>query len=477
MTQPPLRIGLLGLGTVGSGVARVLETNQASIARKLGRGLVIAKALVRDPDRPRPGLPGAPTSLTTDPGAIALTTDPAAILTDPAIDVVVEVMGGLEPARTYILDALRAGKDVVTANKDLIALHGRELLEAATAAGRDLRFEASVAGGIPIVAALKESLAGNRVSRLAGIVNGTTNYILTAMAERGAEYADALREAQELGYAEADPSADVDGFDAARKLAILASIAFGARVTVNDVEVEGISGLAAADLAYAREFGQTIKLLAIAEEKDGAIEARVHPTFLPKTHPLSSVAGVYNAIYVVGDAVGETMFYGRGAGALPTGSAVVADLIQIARDREGASRGRLNCTCYRELPMRPAADIRSAYYVRLRVCDEVRVLASIAAIFAEANVSFASIIQRPIERPTQNPAERPAGSGDACGAAGGTGSAAKADGAAAGAGNGEEAEIVLVTHPCREGEMRAAVATLRGHGKVREVCGVIRVGV
>jgi homoserine dehydrogenase len=353
------------------------------------------------------------------------------------VDVVVEVMGGIEPARTYILQALAAGKDVVTANKDLIALHGRELLGAASQAGRDLLFEASVAGGVPIVASLKQALAGNRISRLVGIVNGTTNYILTAMASGGREYTEALRAAQELGYAEADPSADVEGLDAARKLAILASIAFGSRVTVGDVYVEGITRIARTDLDYARQFNSTIKLLAIAKEDEGRIEARVHPALVPGSHPLSAVSGVFNAIYVVGDAVGETMFYGRGAGSLPTGSSVVADLIQVARNGNAASNGRLNCTCYRELAIKPASEFRCAYYVRLQVRDEVRVLASLAGIFAEAGVSFASIIQKP----------KPGG----------------------------EAEIVLVTHPCREGEMRQATDALRNHPKLLAVGNIIRV--
>ncbi len=440
----PLRIGLLGLGTVGCGVVEVLETNRAAISRKLGRGLVVRKALVRDLAKPRSvkaASPARPVGIASSAhpvnrSAIVLTTDPAGVTQDPDIDVVVEVMGGIEPARTYILDALRAGKDVVTANKDLIALQGRELLEVATAAGRDLLFEASVAGGIPIVATLKQALAGNRISQLVGIINGTTNYILTAMAKRGCDYADALGEAKNLGYAEADPSADVEGLDAARKLAILASIAFGSPVTVDDVFVEGISRVSRTDLGYAREFDSTVKLLAVAKEDDGRIEVRVHPAFLPNSHPLSAVDGVFNAIYVVGDAVGETMFYGRGAGALPSGSAVVADLMQVARNRGATANGRLNCTCYRRLEVKPAAEFRCAYYLRLLVRDEVRVLAGLAGVFAEAGVSFASIIQRPKPR--------------------------------------DEAEIVFVTHPCLEGQLQEAVKVLRGHSKVREVASIIR---
>ncbi len=429
LTKPPLNIGLLGLGTVGCGVVRILASNQESISRKLGRELTVKTALVRDVARPRP-LDAAASGLT-------LTENPASILADPSIDAVVEVMGGIEPARTLILEALAAGKDVVTANKDLMALHGRELLDAATRAGRDLLFEASVAGGIPIVAVLKQALAGNRVTEVVGIVNGTTNYILSAMANEGREYAEALATAQALGYAEADPSSDVEGLDAARKLAILASIAFWTRVVVADVFVEGITRVSRADLDYARDFGYTVKLLAIAREDDGRVEARVHPAFVPSAHPLSSVSGVFNAVYVVGDAVGETMFYGRGAGALPTGSAVVADLIQVARNRGRAANGRLNCTCYRQLAIKPPAEFRCTYYVRLQVRDEVAVLASLAGVFAEAGVSFASIIQKP----------RP----DA------------------------QAEIVLLTHPCLEGQMRRAVAGLDRHPKVIAVSSIIRV--
>lgn len=425
--KPPLGIGLLGLGTVGSGVVQILSANQPSISRKAGRELLVRRALVRDLARARPA----------HCASVPLTRVPEEVILAPDVDVVVEVMGGIEPALTYILRALAAGKDVVTANKDLIALHGRALLEAASGAGRDLLFEASVAGGVPIVASLKQALAGNRISRLVGIVNGTTNYILTAMAGEGREYTEALRAAQELGYAEADPSADVEGLDAARKLAILASIAFGSRVTVSDVYVEGITRITRTDLDYAREFNSTIKLLAIAREDEGRIEARVHPALVPNSHPLSAVNGVFNAIYVVGDAVGETMFYGRGAGSLPTGSAVVADLIQVARNGNAAANGRLNCTCYRQLAIKPVSEFRCAYYVRLQVRDEVRVLASLAGIFAEAGVSFASIIQRP----------KPRG----------------------------EAEIVLVTHPCREGEMRQATDALRGHPKLLAVSNIIRV--
>lgn len=422
-----LKIGLLGLGTVGSGVVRILQDNQEALSIKLERRLEISKALVRNPNLPRQ----------IDCDSFLLTTDPGDIIHDPEIEIIVEVMGGIEPARSYIIDALQAGKHVVTANKDLLALHGRELLNIATEAGKDLLFEASVAGGIPIIAALKQSLAGNQIKQLAGIINGTTNYILTAMAEQGREYEDVLSEAQQLGYAESDPSADVDGLDAARKLAILASIAFGSRVTVNDVYTEGISRISKIDLAYGKELDSTIKLIALAKEEDGRIEVRVHPAFIPNSHPLTSVKGVFNAVYVVGDAVGETMFYGRGAGSMPTGSAVVADLMQVVRNMKTGANGNLNCTCYRQLEIKPIAEFKSAYYVRVQVKDEPRVLASLAHMFAEAGISFASIIQKPKPQ--------------------------------------SEAEIVLVTHPCQEGQLQQAIEFLKVYSKVLTISNIIRV--
>mgnify|MGYP001120888172 CR=1 FL=1 len=427
MKKPPVKIGLLGLGTVGCGVVQILQNNQESIAIKLGRGVEIQKALVRNPDLPRP----------VNSDTFKITANPEDILNDPEIDIIVEVMGGVDQAHDYMLRSLQNGKNVVTANKDLLALHGRELLNAASEAGKDLLFEASVAGGIPIITALKQSLAGNRIKQIAGIINGTTNYILTAMANQGREYEDVLKEAQELGYAEADPSSDVDGLDAARKLAILASIGFGSRVTINDVFTEGISRISKTDLAYAKELDAKIKLLALAKEEEGQIEVRVHPAFIPNSHPLASVNGVFNAVYVVGDAVGETMFYGRGAGSMPTGSAVVADLMQVIRNMETCANGNLNCSCYRNLEIKPVAELKSAYYVRLQVRDEPRVLASLAHMFAEAGISFASIIQKP--RPEQ------------------------------------EAEIVLVTHPCQEGQLQQAVEYLRVYSKVLTICNIIRV--
>ncbi|KUO71219.1 MAG: homoserine dehydrogenase [Desulfosporosinus sp. BRH_c37] len=420
-----IQIGIIGLGTVGSGVVRVLQQNAEDIRTRTNCEIHIKGILDKDLHRER-----------DVHGDFLLTDQPAEILQDPEIEIIVEVMGGIEPARTFILEALRQGKHVVTANKDLIALHGHELLDAANQAGKGLYFEASVGGGIPIIAALKESLAANRITDLIGIINGTTNYILTAMAEQGREYSEVLAEAQQLGYAESDPSADVDGLDAARKLAILSSIAFNSRVALKDVFVEGISKITREDLAYAAELGCTIKLLAIAKHQAEGIEVRVHPAILPLTHPLASVNGVFNAIYVVGDAVGETMFYGRGAGSLPTGSAIISDIMRIARNIQAHSTSGLNCTCYLDLPLKAISDFHTAFYIRLLVKDEPRVLATLALLFAEANISFASIIQKPRGK--------------------------------------NQAEIVLMTHPCREGALQEALDSIQAYSKVLNIHNVIR---
>ncbi|MCM1564388.1 MAG: homoserine dehydrogenase [Dehalobacter sp.] len=418
-------IGLLGFGTVGSGTAAILENNRYDISTRTNADISIKKALVHDIHKPRPDCRG-----------IILTDDPREITDDPEIDIVVEVMGGIEPARTLILTAMANGKNVVTANKDLLAQNGEELLEAAKKNGRDLYFEASVAGGIPIIAALRQSLTANRISSLLGIINGTTNYILSAMTEQGRNFADVLKEAQELGYAEADPVSDVEGLDAARKLAILSSLAFNTRVTFNDVYAEGISNISPEDIHYADELGCVIKLLAIAKNQEERIEVRVHPALISKKHPLANIGGVYNAIYVTGDAVGETMFYGKGAGALPTGSSVVADIIQIVRNMSAGSEGLLNCGCYRNYPIISTDDFTTAYYIRLKVKDEPKVFATLALFFAEAGISFNSIIQKP--RPDKS------------------------------------AEIALVTHPCREGQLRQAIQSLNSYSKLDKIYNVIR---
>ena len=317
-----VQIALLGLGTVGTGVYKVLKAQKEEISHKVGTEIQLKKILVRNTKKAAEKL--------DDPSV--LTTEWKSILDDPEISVVVEVMGGIEPARSYILDALHAGKSVVTANKDLLASHGKELMDAAAEAKVDLLFEASVAGGIPIIRPLKECLAGNQISEVMGIVNGTTNFILTKMAEEGMEFKEALALATELGYAEADPTADIEGLDAARKMAILASIAFHSRVTFDDVYTEGITKITATDIRYAKEMGCDIKLLGMAKNTQEGIETRVQPMLIPSTHPLASVRDSFNAVFVHGDAVDDTMFYGRGAGELPTASAVVGDILDAVRN-------------------------------------------------------------------------------------------------------------------------------------------------
>lgn len=384
MEKKVIRVGLLGLGTVGQGVMNLLDSNRAAIEKKIGAAIEVAAILVRDPAKPRD----------VNVPAALFTTNPQDILAHPDIHIVVEVIGGTEPAKEYVLAALQAGQSVVTANKDLLALHGAELFAAAGASGADLLFEASVGGGIPVIHPLKECLAGNHLTEVMGIVNGTTNYILSKMAAAEHDLDTALAEAQQLGYAEADTSADIGGDDAARKVAILASIAFNTRVTYPDVYVEGISRITREDIIYAAELGYVIKLLGIARDRDGEIEVRVHPAFLPHHHPLATVNGVYNAIFVRGDGIGEVMFYGQGAGGLPTGSAVLGDIIDAARNIVHGSQGRVQCTCYYTKPIRAIGQLTCKYYLRLTVKDRPGVLASIAGVFGNQGVSIASVIQK-----------------------------------------------------------------------------------
>ncbi|MCR4418817.1 MAG: homoserine dehydrogenase [Clostridia bacterium] len=427
MGTQAIRIGLLGLGTVGSGVVKLLQENGEDIATKVGCPLRIERILVRDKNKPRP--------VAVDPALI--TDDPADILEDPAIEIVAELIGGLEPAREFILRALEAGKNVVTANKDVLAVHGQQLLQAAEARGLDFFFEASVGGGIPIIHPLKELLAANRIRQVLGIVNGTTNFILTKMTVEGKDFAEALGEAQAMGYAESDPSADVEGADAARKLAILASIAFNTRVTYPEVYAEGIGRISARDILYAGELGYVIKLLAIGREEEQEVEVRVHPALVPKDHPLATVSDVFNAIFIRGDAVGEAMFYGRGAGQMPTASAVVGDLMLVARNLLHGSTGRITCTCYRQLPVRPMGRVECKYYLRFTVKDRPGVLARIAGAFGEAGVSLASVIQK---RSFEG-----------------------------------WAELVLITHRVREENLQRALAIIRDLPVVKSVDNLIRV--
>ncbi|MBN6034350.1 homoserine dehydrogenase [Amycolatopsis sp. 195334CR] len=386
MRSEPIRVALLGCGTVGGEVARLLTEQAAELAARAGAPVELAGIAVRRPDK-HPELP-----------AELLTRDAATLVTADDVDVVVELIGGIEPTRTWLLDALRAGKSVVTANKALLAEHSAELSEAADASGADLYFEAAVAGAIPLLRPLRESLAGDRITRVMGIVNGTTNYILSAMDSTGAGYAEALDEASRLGYAEADPTADVDGYDAASKAAILASLAFHSRVTAADVHREGIAAVSASDIAAAKMLNRTVKLLAICERvtsEDGSesVSARVHPVMIPNTHQLAGVSGAFNAVYVEADAAGELMFYGQGAGGSPTASAVLGDLVAVARNRVLGGLGPRE-SAHAALPVRPMGQTPTRYHVSLDVADRPGVLAQVAQAFAANGVSIAAVRQR-----------------------------------------------------------------------------------
>ncbi|GIU86797.1 MAG: homoserine dehydrogenase [Acidimicrobiia bacterium] len=420
-----VRVGILGCGNVGAALVRLLGVNRDLIARRAGVELAVARVAVHNLAKER--------DVELAPGV--LTHDAQAVVDDPEVDVVVEVIGGVEPARSLILSALKAGKPVVTANKELLANFGQELFEAAEAAGVDLLFEASVAGGIPLMRPLRESLAGERITRVTGIVNGTTNYVLTRMTEEGSSFAEALAEAQRLGYAERDPTADVEGFDAAAKAAIIASIAWGARVVAGDVYREGITAVTGDDIAAARELGYVVKLLAVAEEHDGRVGVRVHPAMVPADHPLASVRGSYNAVFIEGEAVGQLMLLGRGAGGGPTASAVLGDLVDAARNVRSGSRGATIGTLER-VPIRPIDETASQFYVSLDAADRPGVLATIAGVFGRHEVSIQSMQQK---------------------------------------GEGEQARLIFVTHLAREAAMAATIHDVRGLDVVRRVGSVLRV--
>lgn len=418
---------LLGLGTVGGGVYKVLKSQEPEMENKLGAKVKLKKILVRNLQKAAQKV--------DDPGI--LTNSWKEIVEDPQIKIVIEVMGGMEPARTYILEALRAGKQVVTANKDLIASQGRILMDTAGEHECDFLFEAAVAGGIPIIRPLKQCLAGNHIREVMGIFNGTTNFILTRMSRDGMEFADALAMAQKLGYAESDPTADVEGLDAARKVAILASVAFNSRVTFEDVYTEGITKITAMDIRYAREMGCEIKLLGVARNTQEGIEARVHPMLIDSSHPLASVNDSYNAVFVKGDAVQDAMFYGRGAGELPTASAVVGDVFDAARDIQAECCGRIGCTCYKDLPVKRMEDIENKYFIRFQVEDRFGVMGSIASVFGNNCVSLSQVIQKQS--------------------------------------TGKIAEIVVITESVRERHLRDALAVFGGMSIVKEISSVIRV--
>ncbi len=426
MTERAIRVGMLGCGTVGSAVARTLHDHADDVARRAGVRLEITRVAVRDVDRVR-NVP-----LVAD----AFTRDGVSIVDDPNVDVVLELLGGLEPARQLVLRALAAGKPVVSGNKELLAVAGAELETAAHAGGADLAYEAAVAGGIPLIRPLRESLAGDRVTRILGIVNGTTNFILTQMADQGLAFDEALEQAQRLGYAEADPTADVEGFDAAAKCAILASIAFDSRVTIDDVYREGIAGVTAGDIADAARLGYVVKLLAIAELDDEDVSVRVHPAMVPATHPLASVRDAFNAVFVEADKAGQLMFYGRGAGGDPTSTSVIGDLVRVARHLAygGRMQGAVGAGLARRI--RQMDDTHGQYYLNLHVEDHPGVLAEIAEVFGRHGVS--------IERVWQE-------------------------------GFGEQAALVFITHRAQEGSFQETVQELRDRSSVRSVVSLLRV--
>jgi homoserine dehydrogenase len=420
----PLKVALLGCGTVGSAVLTLIEEQSEDLAARIGRPVQVAGIAVRRPAH-HPDVP-----------AHLLTTDAEALVRRDDVDLVVEVIGGIEPARTLMLAAFEAGKSVVSANKALLADDGVALHAAAAKYGVDLYYEAAVAGAIPLLRPLRESLAGDQIRRVVGIVNGTTNYILSRMAETGAGFAEALAEATELGYAEADPTADVDGFDAAAKAAILASLSFHTPVNASEVHREGISSVSATDVARAAEIGCTVKLLAICERVNGdSVAVRVHPAMIPTSHPLAAVGGAFNAVFVEAEAAGQLMFYGQGAGGLPTASAVLGDLVAVARNRLAGAAGQ-GSTGYANLAVRPMDETPTRYHVSLDVADKPGVLATVAHAFAEHEVSISTVRQN---------------------------------------GRGDAATLVIVTHSAPDAALSATIAALRDMPAVRGVTSVLRV--
>lgn len=423
-----VKIGLVGTGTVGCGCLEVLKNHRDDFKRHFGVDVELARVCSRRPVQAEAyGL------------SDIYTPDYRDIVDDPSIDIVIELIGGTTVAHDVVCDALRAGKHVVTANKALMATYGEEIMGLAGKMGCEIAFEASVGGGIPIIGPMKHSLIANRIDSVMGIVNGTTNYMLTQMVNEGISYEEALAEAQEKGYAEADPSADVDGLDAAAKIAILASIAFNSRVTLDDVHAEGIRRITTTDLDAAHDMGYCVKLLAIAHRTEEGVDVRVHPTMIPATHQLAAVGGAFNAIYVTGDAVGETMFFGQGAGSGPTASAVMGDVLEVARHVELGCGPIVGCTCTDGLPIIPMENLRTKYYIRFTVADRAGVLAAMATVFAQHNVSVHSVVQRGVR-------------------------------------NSDEVYIVYVTHTACEKDIREVLADIANLDDVlRDEPNVIRV--
>jgi homoserine dehydrogenase len=419
-----MKIALLGCGTVGSQVARLLAEEADELAVRSGARLELAGIAVRRLDRLRPGI---------DPSL--LTADATELATRPDVDLVVEVVGGIEPARSVLLAAMKSGKSVVTANKALLAEHGEEIHAASREFGADLYYEAAVAGAIPILRPLRESLAGDTVHRVLGIVNGTTNFILDRMDSSGADFSESLEEAQALGYAEPDPTADVEGFDAAAKAAILAGLAFHTRVTAADVYREGITEVSAADIASAKSLGRIVKLLAICERSGDGVAIRVHPAMIPRNHPLAAVGGPYNAVFVEAQSAGSLMFYGAGAGGTPTASAVLGDIVAVARNRLAGTRGP-DLTTHADLPVLPMGDTLTRYHVSLDVADKPGVLAPVAEAFARHGVSIQAVRQTS---------------------------------------RGDDALLIIVTHVARDADLAATVSELQALAAVRAVASVMRV--
>lgn len=425
-----INVGLLGLGTVGSGVYKILQRRKGELSRLVDADLIVKKIAIKD-------LAELKTRALVKVDRKMVTTNAMEIIKDPEVDIIVEVIGGVDPARRFILEAIKKGKQVVTANKEVIANHGKEVLEAADAKGVDFYFEASVGGGIPIIRPLKESLSSNRISEVMGIVNATTNFILTKMSEEGMPFKEALREAQQHGYAERNPGQDIEGGDAAAKIAILASIAFNARVQASKVYREGIAKITPEDILYADEMGYVIKLIALAREEKDGLDVRVHPTMISKNHPLAAVRDVYNGIFVVGDSVGEVMFFGQGAGSMPAASAVVGDIIEVARNLQYGRSGKIGCTCFEIKKVKPIGDIITSYYLLMGAVDRPGVLARISKAFGDSEVSLASVIQKRLR--------------------------------------GRLAELVFITHPVREKNLRRALKGIGQLNVVDKIYNVIRV--
>ncbi len=420
-----IKVALLGAGTVGTGVYKLIQKRADVMGKTIGAEMKLEKILVHNLGKKREGIDE---SLLTD--------NWQEILNNDEIQIIIEVMGGIEPARTMILEALCAGKHVVTANKDLMAVHGGELLSAAEEHRCDLLFEAAVAGAIPIIRPLKQCLAGNEILEVLGIVNGTTNYILTKMFEENMGFEEALAKATELGYAEADPTADVEGLDAGRKVAIMASIAFHSRVVFDDVYTEGITKITAEDIAYAKEFDSVIKLLGVARNTEKGIEAGVYPMMLHKDHPLASVRDSFNAVFVHGDAADDAMFYGRGAGEMPTASAIMGDVIDVARNLQYGCNGRINCTCYNQTPVKAFDEVENKFFLRMQVDNKSGVLAQIAQVFGNHKVSITRVVQKNAQS--------------------------------------ENAELVIGTEKVKEKHLKNALRVLKEMGDIIEISSVIR---